>query len=279
MKQQKERKNKEMEVEENFIRVSQNQPIYKPQIQQNQFFKFQQTNNIEITQLEIRQKMPIENMSEEDKVNKPNTSSEERQISQSPVPKKQIEEWSNMKVDTSIALLKNQEKIILDSFKIVNQAISDQKICFSKVNTKQLFKEYLTKNNIDTKLDTKDIPTGIYLIMIIEAQYINQSKIIAKQAKHQPEYETNIQAFTEAIATYALGILPYQVEQDKIKLSASRQHITTKLIDIIQSEEEITQAELYQIRTQNQQNTNLNIIIHLSTRFLQDKNQLIEMTK
>ncbi|KAL4500808.1 hypothetical protein ABPG72_020042 [Tetrahymena utriculariae] len=277
LKQIKEKQNKEMEVEENLIRVSQNMPIFKPQIQQNQFINFQQIDNTEIKN--SRNKLPIENISEEDKVNKPQTSSEERQMIESPKQKKKIVPWANMLVDTSVAILKDKQDIIIDSFKIVNQAITDQKICFSKINTKQMYKEYLTKHNVETNKDVKDIPTGIYLILIIEAQYINDAKKIARERDKEEGFEVHLQAFTEAIATYALGTLPFTVETDKIKLSASRQYISSALNGIIKQKTEVTQQEIHQVRTQTTQGTNLNITIHISINFIQDKNKLIDMTK
>ncbi|KAL4500706.1 hypothetical protein ABPG72_019940 [Tetrahymena utriculariae] len=246
LKQIKEKQNKEMEVEENLIRVSQNMPIYKPQIQQNQFINFQQIDNIEITNSRI--KPLVENISEEDKVNKPQTSSEERQIIESPKLKKQTIPWTNMLVDTSVAILKDKQEIIIDSFKTLNK-------------------------------DVKEIPTGIYLILIIEAQYINDAKKIARERDKEEGFEINLQAYTEAIATYALGTLPFTVETDKIKLSASRQHMSSALNGIIKQKLDVTQPEIHQVRTQTTQGTNLNIIIHLSTNFIQDKNRLIDMTK
>ncbi|KAL4500900.1 hypothetical protein ABPG72_020134 [Tetrahymena utriculariae] len=126
-------------------------------------------------------------ISEEDKVNKQNTSSgedinksetEKQKITQPTenIKKQEINEisqqqtvqndkiinWGNVQVDSSYSDIQNKEGLLKESILIIEKAKMLQQIAFTKLTYKMYYKEYLTYQKIDLNKDAKEIPTGAY---------------------------------------------------------------------------------------------------------------------
>ncbi|KAL4501543.1 hypothetical protein ABPG72_018594 [Tetrahymena utriculariae] len=189
MKELNNQKNKQMEVEDNNLRISHNTYVYKPIIQENQF------NN-----MHFEQQIQQSNISDEEKVKKPNTSSGEDK-NQTPIEEQSLLNMNN----------KNNKK------------------------QQTLHKQYLTEQKIDLNKEAKDIPMGAYLILLMDAIYINEIKLNISKEQDRNSLPMKITAFAESISTHALGTIQYRLESDKIKLDSNIQPITKVVRDIIQS--------------------------------------------
>ncbi|KAL4465557.1 hypothetical protein ABPG72_014006 [Tetrahymena utriculariae] len=294
-KEQNKPNNLEMEVEDNNnVRISQTITSFKPIIQDSQFnnaFIGQQINQ---SQKEIKFREQIIT-SEEDKVNKQNTSSSEENkiqienmspqqalemLQKEVTQNKQPIDWSKHKVDTSCLVAQENPDLLTESLLIIEQQrISDQ-IAFVKINNKMIFKEYLTEWGIDLGKQTKEIPTGAYLIMLLDGNHINELKIRFTQATDQNRLNKQIIAYAESISVHAFSTIAYKIESERVKLEGSKQELTKMITEILLSKQEHVQDEIKQIRIQVlEQQYNINIIVHVTVQMKQSRKNLEKTLK
>ncbi|KAL4491336.1 hypothetical protein ABPG72_021722 [Tetrahymena utriculariae] len=117
------------------------------------------------------------------------------------------------------------------------------------------------------------------MILSIDANYLNEIKHRLMYNQDEKQREIQRTAIAEGISTYILGRVAYKIEQEKLKLEASRKPITATILELIKSKYEYHIEEGHQIRTTNEQGQPTNVIIHITLDMKITKQRILELQK